>query len=166
MRRILLMRHAKSSWKESAVADLERPLNRRGRESAPRMGKWMREQQLAVDYCLCSPSVRTQETFRLWQEAYETPVELRLVSDLYCGSPDDIVNVLQTVQDRYHTVLVLAHNPGLEMLAERWSGEWRKFRTAAVAVFSADDLEHWADLKLNKNRPLLEFQFPKGLEED
>jgi len=99
MKTLLVLRHAKSSWDDSALDDHERPLNQRGRRDAPRMGKLMREYGLIPDVVLSSDAVRARLTADAVAEAASFTGEIRLDSHLYLAGPADILSLLQRVRE-------------------------------------------------------------------
>lgn len=111
--RLILMRHAKSSWDDFSQPDHDRPLNARGRRNATTMGGWLRENAFRPDSVLCSTSARTRETLALLDIAAPVTFE----EPLYHGSPETLLNAFRHATG--HTVLLLAHNPGIGAFASR-----------------------------------------------
>lgn len=134
MKTLLLLRHAKSSWKNPTLEDHDRPLKKRGRRAAPRMGRLAREQGLTPEIILCSTAVRAVETERLFSEEAEFRGELRLEADLYLAEPEAILALLAKAGLRgAEKVMVVGHNPGLEELLARLTGVEERFPTGALA---------------------------------
>ena len=133
MFQLLLLRHAKSSWDSSANSDHERPLNPRGRRAAPRMGRLCRELDLLPDLMLSSDSARTMETVKLFTTACETEIETRFLPELYHASPSRLLDAASSA-GRSRRLMLVAHNPGLEELVERLSGESHRFPTGSLAL--------------------------------
>ncbi len=134
MRRLLLLRHAKSDWDHPGLRDHDRPLAPRGLRAAPRMGRLLRENGLVPGAALASTAVRARETARLALGAAEaSPDALRLVPELYGASPGEILAVVEDLGGT-SPLLVVAHNPGMEDLVARLAGAWDPFPTAALAV--------------------------------
>src|SRR5688500_20225930 len=98
MKTLLVLRHAKSSWNDSALGDHERPLNERGRRDGPRMGQLIREYGLIPDVVISSDAVRAQLTAQAVAEAARYEGEILLDPRLYLASPADILLLLRTVQ--------------------------------------------------------------------
>ena len=134
MLELLLLRHAKSSWNSPANSDHERPLNPRGRAAAPRMGELCRELDLVPDLVLSSDSARTRETFDLFAQSAGFAGEVRFLPELYHASASVLLESLADAGPARRPLL-LAHNPGMEDLFERLSGEYERFPTAALAAF-------------------------------
>src|ERR687898_2485459 len=117
MRTLLILRHAKSSWDDSALDDHERPLNSRGEQDAPRMGQLVRDEGLLPELVIRSDAVRARLTAEAMADAAEYPGTILLEPRLYQASVAEIVAVLRTVVDReIGTVMIVGHNPGLEEL--------------------------------------------------
>jgi phosphohistidine phosphatase len=116
MKRLYLLRHAKSSWKQSGVPDHDRPLARRGRRAATTMAAHLREQGIAPELVLCSTALRARETFDGIEPALGTPV-VRFEPELYGASPDVLLDRLHKVDDAIGSVMLIGHNPSLELLA-------------------------------------------------
>ena len=135
MLRLLLLRHAKSSWNHPGLRDHDRPLARRGLRDAPRMGRYLREHGLTPAAALVSTAVRARTTAELALEAAgAAPGALRLIPDLYGSSPDEIVEIVAEEGGSASPLLVVAHNPGMEDLAARFLGRYEHFPTAALLV--------------------------------
>lgn len=138
MTRLILMRHAKSSWGNPDLPDRERPLNRRGQRAAETVGHWLRAQGILPEVMLVSDSRRTRETAEVL--ALDVPVEFH--PELYLAEPETILSVL--AEARGETVMVLGHNPGLADLAAELCADppahprFAQFPTAAVLVLRFD----------------------------
>ena len=171
-RQLLLMRHAKSDWKDSGLGDKERPLNSRGRSTAPIMAKWIVEQDLLPNIVLCSSAIRTQQTLDLmlqqWTAMQSTNPTLVLpqvsIEDrLYLASDSIILSVAQnaaTMCVSGNGVLVLGHNPGMENLASNLGGCEVAMPTGAIAILTTASPDgewpdDWGNGKLWKWRGLV-----------
>jgi phosphohistidine phosphatase len=109
MKTPLVLRHAKSSWSDPAVADHERPLNTRGRRDAPRMGAFVREHGLIPDAVISSDAVRARLTAEAVVEAARYGGEILLERRLYMAGPADILSLLRTVGGKAETVMIVGH---------------------------------------------------------
>jgi phosphohistidine phosphatase len=151
MRRLMLLRHAKSD-RSPGVDDLERPLNTRGREAAPAVGAYLAQEKLFPGLIVCSTSKRTRQTCELL--VAEFPKSPRVVFDeaLYLAECDAILALVQALPRDVECAMLIGHNPGLQEAAATLAGSGDthlrrrlhgKFPTAALAVidFSRDD---WA----------------------
>lgn len=147
MKSLLLLRHAKSSWKDAALADHARPLNKRGQHDAPLVGAWLQQQHLLPDFVLSSTAVRARDTARAVIDASGYQGEWRTLPQLYDAPPDAIVKVLQTLPASAQQVLLVGHNPGLEALATALTGETVTLPTATLAQLLIP-ITHWPKFKL------------------
>jgi phosphohistidine phosphatase len=140
MKRVYLLRHAKSSWKASGVPDHDRPLARRGRRAAKAIARHLREQGIEPELVLCSTARRARETLERLEPALETSL-VRFEPELYGASAGALLDRLRAVEDAVESVLLIGHNPGMQMLAldlARPTGDIReidaKFPTAGLAT--------------------------------
>ncbi len=164
---LTLFRHAKSSWNSDANTDHDRPLNARGQRDAPRMGEALKQRGPVVDRCLVSTARRTLETCDALKAAgLITQEAVCTYDELYLANPDTLMDVIQTdfiSQAKPPThVLVLAHNPGLEILADTLSG----FQTGAMPTAAAAQFQIDADdfaVVNTANSSLAFFLTPKSL---
>jgi len=153
-RRLLLLRHAKSAWPEN-VPDHDRPLAGRGEKAAPLMGRYLAREKLIPDLVLVSSARRTQETWGLLAKKLPSAIAKRDAEDLYEASAAKIAAVVQTIDPKVRTLMLIGHNPGLQDLADGLIGEGdadararirEKFPTAALAVIEFD-ADRWKDVR-------------------
>ena len=162
MKTLLVLRHAKSSWSDPALDDHERPLNKRGRRDAPRMGELVRQCELIPDVVLSSDAVRARLTAEAVAEAARYAGDILLDPHLYMAGPADILSLLATLRDTAETVMIVGHNPGLEKLVEQLTGERHDLPTAALAQIGLP-IDQWRDLKLSTRGTLVGLWRPKEL---
>jgi phosphohistidine phosphatase len=115
MRFVYLLRHAKSSWK-SGAPDHERPLARRGRRAAKAIRRHLLEQRIEPELVLCSTARRARETLERIEPALGTPA-VRIERELYGAGSDALLDRLRSVPDEVGSVMLIGHNPGLQLLA-------------------------------------------------
>lgn len=127
MRQLLLLRHAKSSWDDPALADHARPLNRRGRLAVEAMRRAMGELGLAPDLVLVSSSRRTLQTLEALEPWPDTPL-VEPMDAIYLATAPELQQVLRGVSDTVRSVMLVGHNPGLHELAMLLVGEHGKAR--------------------------------------
>jgi phosphohistidine phosphatase len=132
MRICYLLRHAKSSWGDSDLSDHARPLNKRGRRAAVRLGDRLVEEGLAFDLVLCSDARRAEETLSLLFEKAGFKGQVEMSSELYLADPPTLFAQMKQIDDRQHRVLFIGHNPGLEEVASRVAGEMVEMPTATL----------------------------------
>ncbi|HEY5754378.1 MAG TPA: histidine phosphatase family protein [Steroidobacter sp.] len=148
MKRLLVLRHAKSSWADTSLDDWQRPLNDRGRRDAPRVGAWLRHRSLVPDVIVTSDAVRARETAAAVAMAAGCTREIVVEPSLYHATPADVIAVLKRIGNQtVRTVVIVGHNPGLENLVSRLSGEHHDLVTAAI-VELAVPIDRWSELDL------------------
>jgi phosphohistidine phosphatase len=164
MKTLLILRHAKSSWKNPNLSDHERPLNKRGKNDAPRMGQLLAREGLVPDLIISSSAVRAKATAEFVALACDYQSEIQYTRDLYHAWPAAYIDILHEVQNKHQRVMVIGHNPGIEELVEELSGEWVRMPTAALAQITPN-IDHWADLALDNVEPLVQVWRPKELDD-
>ena len=123
MKTLYLMRHAKSSWKDETINDLDRPLNKRGERDAPFMGQMMLQKGVFPDEIISSPAERALATLRHICPVINLPFQnVKVNPSLYAASPTDMLIIIKEINENRQTVLLLGHNPGLTDLSNYLSG--------------------------------------------
>ncbi len=160
MKKIILMRHAKSSRADPTAEDIDRPLNARGRISAATMGAWLAEQDVHPDHVILSPARRSSETWDRLKTfiGRKGKAQAQATKEAYMASPDQLLAILQKSPDAAETVFLIGHQPGIGALARKLangsvpsncSRAFREFPTAATAILTAD-IKEWSKLKYGK----------------
>jgi phosphohistidine phosphatase len=162
MKELLILRHAKSSWSNSRLADHDRPLNERGRQDAPHMGRLLRDEGLTPDLIITSSAERALTTAELVALSSEYEASLQVTRSLYHAGPETYLAQLRQVADAHQRVMVVGHNPGMEELVEELTGHYERMPTAALAHISLP-VEHWADCHEAITGTLLNIWRPKEL---
>ncbi|MCA9951024.1 MAG: histidine phosphatase family protein [Anaerolineales bacterium] len=162
MKTLLILRHAKSSWDNMYLSDFERPLSKRGKDDAPRMGEVLRREELVPDLIISSAAKRAVATAQLAARACEYENEITFTRDFYHADPDSYIEVLSEVDDEVASVMVVGHNPGIEELVEQISGVWERMPTAALAQIQLP-IERWGDLTFDTSGELITVWRPKEL---
>jgi len=167
-RRLYLLRHAKSSWKDQGLADHDRPLAGRGRRAAKAIGRHLREQGVEPELVLCSTATRARQTLEGIEPALGRGA-VRVEPELYGAPPLVLLARLHEIAPSVRSVMVIGHNPGLEQLALRVArdgsrvGELAaKFPTGALATLAFGG-PGWAALDCG-TAELIEFIRPRDLE--
>lgn len=153
MKRLILTRHAKSSWDDPAMSDHDRPLNDRGKAAASDLGQWLASRGHVPQEVLCSDALRTRKTFSGIAPALPATPVLELKPALYHAGPDVMMAVLKHA--KAETVMMIGHNPGIAEFAHRLvaktpiTGEFTRYPTGATLVvdFAIDD---WADVRFGQ----------------
>jgi len=163
MKTLLLLRHGKSSWKDSDLDDHDRPLNKRGKRDAPRMGRLLVEENLQPDLIVCSSAKRTRRTAELVAEASNYRGETRITGDVYEAWADRLITAIHSFPDEASRVLLIGHNPGMEELLEAMTGNYRPLSTAALAWLEFP-VEHWREISQENKAVLKHLWQPRELE--
>lgn len=164
MKTLLLMRHAKSSWKEVDLPDIERKLNKRGKKDAPEMGALIREKELIPQRILSSTAARCRLTVEAMGETsgFSGPVDYH--DSLYLAEPQAYIDAVKAVPDGEERILVMGHNPGLEGLLQMLTDQVESLPTGALAYLSLP-LMHWSELSLTTKAELIEVYRPHDMRE-
>lgn len=167
-RRLALLRHAKSDW-DTAVEDIDRPLNKRGRKDAPRIGRWLQAHDWQPRLVLSSPAARARQTIEaVLEQAGAQDTELQWDQGLYLASLKSLLDRIRRLPSGIDSVLLVGHNPGLEELLEHLSrtpvpttDSGKVFTTANLALLQLDG--DWKDAG-HGTAELLELVRPRELE--
>lgn len=160
-RRLIVMRHAKSSWDNESMSDHERPLNDRGRKEAPEVARKLVELGWVPDLVLSSDSERTRETWECMEGVFEENIEVAWLSEFYHGGMNEVFEALEDLDDE-ETVLVLGHNPGWEGVVTWLSADSITMTTANAALLEADG-ESWDEVLEQGAWELIDVIRPKEL---
>lgn len=173
--RILLLRHAKSSWDHPGLRDHDRPLAPRGERAAPAMGRYFAGSDLRVDRILTSTATRAASTARLFADAFDGSLSVTARDDLYHADEMDLLSIVldEASGDRDARLMLVGHNPGMHDLALFLCGDGdphqverleRKFPTGALAEFALPGSPSASGLEAGAGR-LVRFVRPKDLPE-
>lgn len=162
MKTLLILRHAKSSWNNPDLSDYDRPLNRRGKRDAPRMGKFLRQQSLIPDLIISSTAKRAKKTAKLFAKAIGYKKKVSLENAFYHARPETYITILQDTNDDYQRVMVIGHNPGLEALVTILTGRMELMPTAAIAHVLLP-IDQWNQLTVDIEGELQNLWRPKAL---
>ncbi|HEX8460152.1 MAG TPA: histidine phosphatase family protein [Segetibacter sp.] len=161
MKRLLLVRHAKSSW-SSGVEDFDRPLNERGLHDAPAMAKRLLKQEIKIDTFVTSPAKRALTTATLFAGAYnKSPNSLIIIPTLYEPTTIAFFNAVETLDDSLTTVALFSHNPGITNFANKLTAtSIDDMPTCAIFAINCDT-KKWADFALSTKKFWF-FDYPKA----
>jgi phosphohistidine phosphatase len=152
---LIVLRHAKAAA-GPGLADIDRPLNERGRRDAAATGEWLRNGGLAPDAVLCSTAVRTRQT--LAGLALATG-EVRYESRIYDNDPDVLLDLVRGTDDEVRRLLLIGHNPSVHQLVHDLTGGGPKdFPTSALAVIDVPGT--WGDIRVG-GAELITYRTPK-----
>ena len=164
MKTLLLMRHAKSSWKDLGLPDRERPLNKRGSRDAPRMGKLIKKKEIIPDHIMCSTAKRARSTAKRVVEACGYDGEIELLELLYGADPEDYFHALNNVSDEYDIVMIIGHNPTMEAFLQILSDEIEALPTGALAQIVLK-IQSWKELDYDTFGKLKNLWTPRSLKD-
>lgn len=164
MKTLLILRHAKSSRDNPDWDDFERPLKKRGKRDAPRMGQLLRDENLVPDLIISSPAERAKRTAIAAAEAAGYVGEIQYEQELYFGELGAWIEILQSVPPGCSSVMLVGHNPGLEILISRLTDHEEPFPTCALAQISLA-LGSWRDMDRSTSGKLEGLWLPRELAE-
>ncbi|MEZ5990689.1 MAG: histidine phosphatase family protein [Planctomycetota bacterium] len=161
MKKLLLIRHAKSDWSHRGRDDHDRPLNERGRHDAPMMARRLADKDVEPDLLLTSTARRARKTAQRFRETLElAEVPLHEDGRLYLAEPDQMLEVLRGLPGSRSCVAVFGHNPGISELVELLTGaDLGDMPTCAVAIMEFDG--DFAELAPGRCE-LVDYDFPKN----
>lgn len=145
MKRILILRHAKSSWTDPNLSDFERPLNGRGLRTAPSMGKLIVERGLSPAAIVSSPAKRARQTAELVVNEIGVETNLSFDDRIYEASPNALRIVVSETSNDLTSVMIVGHNPGIEGFIRHLTGKIESMPTAALAVIDLN-IESWKEI--------------------
>jgi phosphohistidine phosphatase len=133
MKTLLLMRHAKSSWKDPDLSDRDRPLNAMGKKEVSMMGALILEKELLPQVILASSAERTRQTAKMLAERCDFKGEVKYLDSLYMAEPQQCLEAVKTLPNNLERVMLIGHNPGLEGLLQILSSRVESLPTGALA---------------------------------
>ncbi|HNR73725.1 MAG TPA: histidine phosphatase family protein [Cyclobacteriaceae bacterium] len=166
MKKLYLIRHAKSSWDHPDLRDFDRPLNKRGQKDAPRMGKRLKEKRITPDVMLSSPAERALATCQAIARvlAFDN-TKIKTDQKLYHASEDGILNVIRNLKDSprdsEEVVLLFGHNPGLTEFANMLLNQTIDNIPTCGVVGAELPVERWQDVTFGCGKMLF-FDFPRS----
>ena len=166
MKYLTLIRHAKSDWSVSGQKDIDRELNLRGKRDAPKMGMKLNELNLKPGKIYISPSARTKETSGFLVEQLEYPLgEVNIVDELYEASVGSLLEFVNQLDDQFHDVAIIGHNPSITYLAEYLTGEEIGNVPTCGTIRMKVDLPEWQMISKD-TADLIYFVYPKMFESE
>ena len=149
MRTLYLLRHAKSSWKDESLLDIERPLAGRGRRACETIGELIRSEQMEFDLLLSSTAVRARETIERVRQQAKLRTELRFDERIYEATPSRLVEVISQIENDRKSVLLIGHNPGFEELLQLLTEEEQRMPTACLTKIRLR-ISKWSEVGENQ----------------
>jgi len=153
MKTLLLLRHAKSSWDQPELHDHDRPLNKRGKNEAPKVGIFLKDNDLLPDLILSSTARRARDTAQAVADESGFPGQVDLRQDMYLSDTACYLDILRSLPDDASRVLVVGHNPDLEELLTLLTDVAHHLTTAMLAqvtlpITSWEELNEATDCRL------------------
>jgi len=161
LKNLYLTRHAKSSWGNPGLADIDRPLNSRGKKAAPSMGKLIADKGEKPELLISSPANRAFSTAKVFASAmglHETDV---LIKDtIYGAGVHQLLNLVQDVDDLYNSIMLFGHNPTFTSFGNMVSGE-NIMNIVTCGVVRIDfEFSSWKNIDFNSGR-MIYYEYPK-----
>ncbi len=165
MKRLTIVRHAKSSWEDASLSDHERPLSGRGERDAPRMGARLRAREVRPTLLLCSPAERAIETAKIIAHALGFPEELlRREPALYHADTATLFDIVMRQDDACSDLMIVGHNPGLTVFANALLADLKLYNLPTAGIVAIDfATEHWSQLT-DTDATLAYHDYPKNPE--
>lgn len=162
MKRVLLVRHAKSSWNSAAETDFDRPLNDRGHKDAPEMAKRLEKKGISIDALVSSNAVRALTTAEYFAKEFDIKKkQIILVPELYLAPPENFFKVISGLDDDLKTVAIFSHNPGITEFVNQLSDvHVDDMPTCAVFAISTE-ISQWSEFAKSRKQFLF-FDYPKN----
>ncbi len=161
MKKLTLIRHAKSSWSSPELKDIERPLNERGKRDAPFMGNLLYNKQIIPDTIYSSPAVRALSTAKIIAEKVNYPIrKIEIKSEIYEASVHDLLFIVNSLPEKISTAMIFGHNPGFSLLSNYLCNSFTNNMPTCSFVHLTFEVENWSDVTANSGT-LIYFEYPK-----
>ena len=161
MKRLLVIRHAKSDWDSLSDSDFERPLNNRGLSDAPKMGLHLKEVALFPDLIISSGAKRAITTAKSIARSMDYKNEIIVDNKIYNASSHEIISVINKIDEQYDTVFLFGHNPGVSNLINELTSEWVNLKTCCVVELEIV-VDKWSHIS-NETAIFKQYYSPKTL---
>jgi phosphohistidine phosphatase len=159
MKKLYILRHAKSSWKDMNLEDFDRPLNGRGKRDAPFIGSLLKQKGIKPDMILSSPANRAKSTIKLIAKEIEYNSKIIFKEEIYESTTNLLYKMLCALKDDVSVVVLCGHNPELNLLANKLVGFNENIVTCGVVEIEFD-INNWNDID-STNAKMLSYEFPK-----
>jgi phosphohistidine phosphatase len=146
---LIVVRHAKSSWEKDVASDFDRPLNDRGKRDAPEIAEKIFAKGYPIDAFVSSPALRALSTAELFSAAWKFPLKKIIqIPELYHASPDTLFRTVESLDDRYETVAVFSHNPGITEFVNLLLEGMKMDNMPTCGAFAVRaSIGHWSDFR-------------------
>lgn len=148
MKKLYILRHAKSSWDNPILADFERPLNERGQKTADFMGKFIEKNDFLPELIISSPATRAKETANIVKKSANLQTDIKFEENIYEASLQTLVRIVSELNEKLQSVMLVGHNPGFENLVKFLTGAIQSLPTAGLAIIDLD-VSKWSEIEEN-----------------
>ena len=162
MKILLILRHAKSSWENPLLEDIDRPLNPRGLKTAPLMGQWAVQKELIPQKILTSPAKRAIQTAQLFSKATKMNININSTESFYPGETKDFLKALSLEPETVSTLMIVGHNPSLEIFLQYLTEKNESLSTCSLAVIHFFH-KNWQEISSHPKGKLIQVYRPKEL---
>jgi phosphohistidine phosphatase len=162
MKSLLLVRHAKSDWDDPQLKDFDRPLNERGKKDAPEMAGRLVEKKVKIDLFISSPAKRAKKTAEIFVKEYkEDKKDILFIDELYLADPDVFFNVIEKTKNKYDTIAIFSHNPGITDFANQLA-RVKVDDMPTCSIFAVHiNIKNWSDFREGE-KEFWFFDYPKA----
>ena len=161
MKTLYIIRHAKSSWKNLELDDFERPLNKRGKKNAPFMADVLKAKNVKPELIISSPALRAKRTAQTIAKALNYFKEIVYLEQIYEASASTLERIVKNVGDEHNVAFLFGHNPGLNMLVEKYVAFEENIPTCGIVEIKFS-CESWSQAN-KKNAEFISFEYPKKI---
>jgi len=159
VKKLYLIRHAKSSWKDSELSDFERPLSKRGKADAPFMGALLHKKNVKPDLILASPAFRAKKTAEIIAKKLHTTKKIVFLAEIYEANVSALEKILLELDDENSTVFLFGHNPSLNIFAQQYVDFEENIPTCGVVEIKFH-CKSWNEIH-KANARVVSFEYPK-----
>jgi phosphohistidine phosphatase len=161
MKKIVLIRHAKSSWSSPSLSDIKRPLNERGKRDAPFMGSLLLDNHILPHIIYSSPAVRAISTAKIIAKKIKYPTKnIEIKNEIYEASVSDLLKIISLFDNQFNNIMMFGHNPGFSYLVNYLCNDFNNnLPTCGVAELEFD-VNNWQEITANSGT-LIKFEYPK-----
>lgn len=159
MKKLYIIRHAKSSWSNMELDDFDRGLNKRGRENAPIMAKRLKKKSVMPDIILSSSAKRAKKTAKIIANGIGFSKKIKFEDELYDALPSKLHQKIRSIKDKHNIAFLFGHNPELNMLAEDFVDFDENIVTCGIVEIEFS-CNNWRDIS-SENAKLISYDYPK-----